>query len=63
MLTRAEVTARLARAHSRSLTGYHDRCGMPRMLPASLRVAEVPALPMNDLDWHSGQHIARQGKD
>jgi len=62
VLPRAEVTALLAHANPRDLTGHRDRCLMPLMLHAGLRAAEVLALTAYDVDWLSGQLTMRQGK-
>ena len=60
--TRTEVTALLARANPRYLTGHRDRCLMQLMLHAGLRAAEVLALTVYDLDWLSGQLTVRSGE-
>ena len=62
VLTRPEVTALLARANPRYLTGHRDRCLMQHKLHAGLRAAEVLALTVYDVDWLSGQLTVRQGK-
>lgn len=41
VLTRPEVTALLARANPRSLTGHRDRCCMQFTLHAGLRAADA----------------------
>ena len=62
VLTRPEVTALLARANPRYLTGHRDRCLMQLMLHAGMRAAEVLALTVYDVEWLSGQLTVRQGK-
>jgi integrase len=62
VLTRVEVTALLARANPRYLTGHWDRCPMQLMLHAGQRAAEVLVLTVYDVDWLSGQRTVRQGK-
>ncbi|MDP2858074.1 MAG: tyrosine-type recombinase/integrase [Bacillota bacterium] len=62
VLTDTEREALLAQPNPKCPTGLRNQCMLRLMVDAGLRVGEVLALQVRDLDWAAGKVMIRQGK-